>query len=238
MREETERPHLAAYAHWEYFVDVNLTEQQFQRSIRAALPDLATTDDEIDAFRDDIQWLLGRAVGQREWEQYRTTRDRLASRLDELHQSLAIAAEILASTGKKQTKIDSDVLAFVVKAGATEATPDARSIFDELVACRNAVEPALRRVACARSELKEISGAGRPPLFWYEPVVEGALLLAKRFSVPLTTAGDRTDDQHATPFTRLVHALEEFLPVKMRCGQLSACAKRIERSSSYTKARK
>ena len=54
----------------------------------------------------------------------------------------------------------------------------------------------LKDVRNAKAAMTGLNGAGRPPLLWYEPIVESALVVATKLNVPLTTQGDRSDKQH------------------------------------------
>jgi len=234
MTDGHKKPHLAVYADWHHFADVEIPEAEFVAVVRNALPGCVSSDDEIEAARDDVQWLFGKAHGQFNWSEFRTPRSVLLTRIDRLEFGLATAFEILASSGHKRTKEDSDLLSFISKAGPQTADENT-SINQEIATCRDAISALLVRTRNAKSRLEKISGAGNPPLLWYEPIVEASILLATKLEIPLTTAGDRARNPHETPFTWLTLRLEEFLPEQMKSDQLSGCARRIERSATWAR---
>jgi hypothetical protein len=71
---------------------------------------------------------------------------------------------------------------------------------------------------------------GPAPRTWYPSLVCDLAKIAEGIGVKVTTAGNRTDDPHATPFTRFVFAVERLLPRKEQSPSLAACAKRIDRA--------
>jgi hypothetical protein len=74
-------------------------------------------------------------------------------------------------------------------------------------------------------------GKGPAPRSWYSRFARDLAEIADEIGIELTIGGGgRTDDAHATPFTRFVFAVERFLPRKAQSNSLTACAKRIERA--------
>jgi hypothetical protein len=71
---------------------------------------------------------------------------------------------------------------------------------------------------------------GPAPRTWYADFVRGLAKIAEGIGIKVTTAGDRTDDPHATPFTRFVFAVEKLLPREEQSPSLVACARRIDRA--------
>lgn len=234
MKEEQQKPHLAVYADRQHFADVDMPEAKFVATVRDALPECACSDDEIANVLDDVQLLFGKARGQWSWSEFRTPRSVLLARMDQLEFGLVTAFDILASSGHNRTKEDSDLLSFNSKAGSQSAAESA-CINQEVATCRDAMSALLVRTRHAKSQLRNMNGAGKPPLLWYEPVVEASILVARKLEIPLTTAGDRAGNPHETPFTLLTLGLEGFLPEEMRSERLSGCAKRIERSATWAR---
>jgi hypothetical protein len=75
------------------------------------------------------------------------------------------------------------------------------------------------------------SGRGPAPRAWYFGFLRDLAGIAHRLDVELTIGGGgRSDDAHATPFTRFVFAVEKLLPRKAQSNSLTACAKQIERA--------
>jgi hypothetical protein len=79
------------------------------------------------------------------------------------------------------------------------------------------------------------SGRGEPPKgpaprAWYSGFIRDLSEIANEFGTEVTTAGERTDDPYATPFTRFVLAVEKLLPSPQPSVSLAACAKRIDRA--------
>ena len=54
--------------------------------------------------------------------------------------------------------------------------------------------------------------------------------VADLIGIKVSTAGDRSEDPYATPFTVLVFQAERVLPEEAWSPNLAACAKRIESS--------
>jgi hypothetical protein len=71
---------------------------------------------------------------------------------------------------------------------------------------------------------------GPAPRTGYAGFVGDLAKIAEGIGIKVTTAGNRTDDPHATPFTRFVFAVERLLPRKEQSPSLAACAKRIDRA--------
>ena len=74
-------------------------------------------------------------------------------------------------------------------------------------------------------------GKGPAPRSWYSRFARDLAEIADEIGIELTIGGGgRTDDAHATPFTRFVFAVEKLLPRKAQSNSLTACAKQIERA--------
>ena len=228
----------ATYDDLNHFADVDMPSDQFAQAVRAAVPGRTWNDDELDAVRDDVQWLFGKAVGQFNWSEYRTSRKTMIARLKLLQNSLGTAAEILQSSVHSRTTVDTDVLRFIADVGISRANDNPKIIFEEMAACHAAVEAMLNQTIYAQGELAIIKGAGKPSLLWYEPIVAAATLLANHLQIPLITGGNRSYNKHETLFTRLTFGLERFLPPEMQSANFAACAKRVERSASWVKTKK
>ena len=71
---------------------------------------------------------------------------------------------------------------------------------------------------------------GPAPRTWYADFVRDLAKIAEGIGIKVTTAGNRTDDPHATPFTRFAFAAEKLLPLEEQSPSLAACAKRIDRA--------
>jgi hypothetical protein len=69
---------------------------------------------------------------------------------------------------------------------------------------------------------------GRRALEWYAGFAEVVVRAGRALGIAITTAGDRGDDPHATPFTVLAYALEKSLPKGARSKSLAACNKRLQ----------
>jgi hypothetical protein len=70
---------------------------------------------------------------------------------------------------------------------------------------------------------------GPAPRAWYSDFVRYCAKIAQGCGVDVTTQGDRTNDPHATPFTRFVFGVERLLPREDQSASLAACARRIDR---------
>jgi hypothetical protein len=99
---------------------------------------------------------------------------------------------------------------------------------DALVAL-NKLERILSRIPAAFSG-RQKPRKGPVPRAWYSGFVRDLAEIAEEIGIGVTTGGDRSDDPHATPFTRLVFAVEKLLPLDARSPSLEACAKRIDRA--------
>jgi hypothetical protein len=71
---------------------------------------------------------------------------------------------------------------------------------------------------------------GPAPRAWYSGFVRDLAKIAEGIGIKVTTAGDRSGDPHATPFTRFAFAAEKLLPLEEQSPSLAACAKRIDRA--------
>jgi hypothetical protein len=93
----------------------------------------------------------------------------------------------------------------------------------------NELEQTLRRLPAAFSG-RQKPRKGPAPRVWYSGFVRDLAEIAEGLGFEVTTDGDRSDDPHATPFARLVFAVEKLLPHGERSKTLLACAKRIDRA--------
>jgi hypothetical protein len=92
------------------------------------------------------------------------------------------------------------------------------------------LERALARVPAAFSGQQK-PGKGPAPRNWYSRFVRDLAGIADGLGIELTIGGGgRTDDEHATVFTRFVFAVERLLPRTEQSASLTACAKQIERA--------
>jgi hypothetical protein len=93
----------------------------------------------------------------------------------------------------------------------------------------SSVERDLSRIPAVFSgrQKRRMGRATRP---WYSGFIRDLAEIAEGFGIAVTTGGDRSDDPHATPFTRFVFAVEKLLPSGESSKTLSACAKRIDRA--------
>jgi hypothetical protein len=94
----------------------------------------------------------------------------------------------------------------------------------------NEVHWGLARVPAAFSGQQK-PGKGPAPRGWYSRFARDLAEIASDLGIELTIGGGgRTDDPHATPFTRFVFAVERLLPRKAQSNSLTACAKQLERA--------
>jgi hypothetical protein len=94
----------------------------------------------------------------------------------------------------------------------------------------NELQSVLDRAPAAFSG-RQKPAKGPAPRGWYFGFVRNLAGIAHRLGIELTIGGGgRTDDTHATPFTRFVFAVEKLLPRKAQSNSLTACAKHIERA--------
>jgi hypothetical protein len=98
-----------------------------------------------------------------------------------------------------------------------------------ILAAVDRLERSLSRVPPAFS-VQQRPRKGPAPRAWYSGFVRDLAKIANRLGIKVTTAGDRTDDPYATPFTRFAFAVEKLLPRKGQSSSLTACAKQIERT--------
>jgi hypothetical protein len=73
---------------------------------------------------------------------------------------------------------------------------------------------------------------GRREGAWYDILVDLMIEVAEVLGIKVSTAGDRSENPYATPFTVLTFAIEKALDKEARSPSLAACAKRIDRSLS------
>jgi hypothetical protein len=93
----------------------------------------------------------------------------------------------------------------------------------------NKLERILSRIPAAFSGQQK-PRKGPAPRAWYSGFVRDLELIADEIGIEVTTAGDRSKNPHATPFTRFVFAVEKRLPFDVKPASLMACAKRIDRA--------
>jgi hypothetical protein len=215
----------------EGFAEVELTSDDFRAILYDVLPDHEWPAGILDAAVDEISDHLARAVGQFGWSSFNTKRQHLRERLGLLRESLKTAGDILGSAGHIRDKTDVDLLGLITNV-AVDANPGLTpsAIRRRYVDAHESITWILAQVEAAGLVLESVSADGPARAVWYDPIVEGAIIVAQSLSIPLTIGGDRDRNPYDTPFVRLIMGLESLLPSEMQSPSMAACAKRIERS--------
>ena len=170
----------------------------------------------IDQFRDQLEatveiiWAIHRATGH-----YRVADEAFR----ELRRSTQRAKTALRAMEESSTAPEMANFIGLLKLD---------EVSDALVAV-NKLERTLSRLPAAFSG-RQKPRKGPAPRAWYSGFVRDLAEIAEGLGIDVTTGGDRSDDPHATPFTRFVFAVEKLLPHGERSKTLSACAKRIDRA--------
>ena len=233
MSSDSKSTHLAELTYGNHYQQYELSRDRFLEMARQSAPECPLSDNDLDDLRDSIEMHVGLAVGRFKWSAYKSSREAIINRLYGFERALTEVAEVLSSLGGKRTKLDLDVLSLMSLLRPAVAADDSTTFRQDASACRKAVKVVLKDIRNAKAAMTGLNGAGKPPQLWYEPIVESVLIIATKLNVPLTTQGDRSDNQHETAFTRLARDFEQLLPKGMRSPSLAACAKRIERSKAW-----
>jgi hypothetical protein len=187
----------------------------------------------------DVLWGLRRAAGRFGGEKYPIEKPAVASRLKKLQASAEHASFALQAMDEGlQDFHDVAVLRLVEEAmRRRDPTLSAAELDSQIVVMRQAVGTLYSASEDAQAILREMAGkVGQRGLTWYETFFEVLLETAAALQIPLTTAGDRSRDPHATPLTVLAHELERSLPQEARAPTFAACAKRVQEALKARRA--
>ena len=127
--------------------------------------------------------------------------------------------------------VDTEVVTLLIHAVALAHAgqhPRPREQLETILKMIEGLENYCERAMVLLSELPAKSG--RPALEWYDGLVRLMMRVAELIGIKVSTAGDRSDDPSATPFTVLVFEAERVLPEEAWSKTLAACARRIDRS--------
>jgi hypothetical protein len=188
---------------------------------------------------EEILWGLRRAAGRFRQEKYPIERPAVARRLKKLrayaeYGALALQAMDLGFQDEHDLAVIR-LLRDAIRAHHPALSPE--EVDRQLELIREALAALYIWSEDAEAILRQMgSKKGRRGLSWYDAFFEVLLKAAHGLGIPLTTAGDRSRDPHATPLTVLAHELERSLPNEARAKTFAACAKRVqERLSKRTR---
>jgi hypothetical protein len=174
---------------------------------------------------------LRRTAGRFQQEKYPVEKAAVASRLNKLRASAQHAALALRAMDEGlQDAHDMAALQLVEEAmKRRDPTLSALELESQIVVIRQAVGTLYFSSKDAQAILQGMkSKKGQRGLTWYQSFCEVFLKAAAALQIPLTTAGDRSRNPHATPLTVLAYELERSLPKEARARTLAACAKRVQ----------
>jgi hypothetical protein len=189
---------------------------------------LTPQQDAFELFQDRIRFVAGSF-----WDGYEPVRrERVLKRLRELTGHVhGAAAGLTALRAGLQHQEDVEVVRLLVHAinlAHAGQHPRPREALETSLKALEGLEAYCVRALLLLEQLP--AKRGQPRHSWYDEHVRLMVQVAERLGVLVTTAGDRTDDPYATPFTVLTFQAERVLPEEAWSATLAACAKRIDRS--------
>jgi hypothetical protein len=192
-----------------------VTEIQAEAVLAEILPSLRNRPP-IDQFREQLDaavetvWAIHRAtthyrIANEAFRQLRQSAERVKTALQAMEES-AVAPEMANFVGLLK--------------------------LDEMRAALAAVDRLERDLSRLPEVLSGQQKARKGPTAraWYSGFIRDVAKIAEGIGIDVTTGGDRSENPHATPFTRFVFAVEKLLPDGERSQTLAACAKRIDRA--------
>jgi hypothetical protein len=189
---------------------------------------LAASKETYELFQDRIRFVAGRFWDELGAVDRKAVLDRVTKLRNNIRSSIV---KLLPLRGGLHEAADMEVVSLLLRAPDPAHAGQYERSREELEANLRALEDVEARCEGALALLAELPAQrGQPRLRWYDELVDLMMQVAELIGVKVTTAGDRSEDPYATPFTVLVFEAERVLPEGAWSPNLAACAKRIESS--------
>jgi hypothetical protein len=209
-------------------------EAQFQRIItninKQFRLNLVASKETYEPFHDRIRIVSGHFWLELEPVNRKTVLERL-NRLTKNIRSVKAQLSPLRGGFQEWAEADTEVVNLLVHAvdlAHAGQHPRPREQLQISLKVIDGLEDTCERALVLLSELP--ARRGQPRLGWYDELVSLMLRVADFIGIKVSTAGDRSEDPYATPFTVLVFEAERVLQEEAWSPNLAACAKRIDRS--------
>lgn len=179
-------------------------------------------------FKDRIRFVAGRFQDHAEAVDRRSVEDRLKKLTGNVQTIIASLSPVRSGIHDGR---DCELISYleqVIAFGHECDVAAARLHIETLLKVAEGLEVHCERGLVLLSQIP--SKKGQRGNSWYDDFVELMSELAGELGMKVSTAGDRSEDPSATPFTMMVFALEKVLPEGAQSNTLAACAKRIQRS--------
>jgi hypothetical protein len=207
-------------------------EEQF-RSILANVNaefgmEIRTSKETFELFQDQIRVVAGRFWDESQAIDRKTVLDRLTNLTQHVK---FVKSKLFPLRPGLQDQADTEVISLLIRAvdlGHGGTHPEPREQLEISLKVIEGLEETCERALVLLSHLP--AKRGQPALGWYDELVSLMSRMAELLGIKISTAGDRTDDPYATPFTVLVFGAEQVLPEEARSESLAGCARRIDRS--------
>jgi hypothetical protein len=195
--------------------------------------ELAPSAEAFELFRDEIRFVAGRF-----WDHLDAVdRETVLERLTKLTEHVkSIKAQLLPLREGLHETVDTEVVTFLIRAidlAHAGQHPRPRDQLEITLKVIEGLENYCERALVLLSDLP--AKRGQPALTWYDELVHLMTQVAELLGIKISTAGDRSEDPYATPFTVLVFKAERVLPEAAWSPNLATCAKRIETSQKRLK---
>jgi hypothetical protein len=185
-------------------------------------------------FRDQIRVVAGRFWDERDAAERKIVLERLGKFTDDV---ISIKTQLFPLREGLHEVADTEVVGLLIRAinlAHAAKHPRPREELEIILKLMEDLEQYCWRALLIMEE--HPAKKGQRGLRWYTEHVKLMMQVAHLLDVKVSTAGDRIEDDHATPFTVLVFEAERVLPEEAWSDSLAACAKRIERSLSRLRA--
>lgn len=191
---------------------------------------LVASEEAFELFRDRIRIVSGHFWHELEPVNRKSVLDRL-HRLTKNTRSVKAQLSPLRDGIQESAEADTEVvnlLVHAVRLAHAGQHPRPREQLEISLKVIDVLEDTCERALVLLSELP--ARRGQPRLAWYDELVSLMLRVADLIGIKVSTAGDRSEDPYATPFTVLVFEAERVLQEEAWSPNLAACARRIDRS--------
>jgi hypothetical protein len=200
---------------------INIVNEEFASELEAS-------KEAFEIFQDRIRVVAGRFWDESQAVDRKTVLDRLTKLTDRLKFVKAKLAPLQAGL---QDQVDTEVVSLLIHAvnvGHGGRHPHPREQLVTSLKVIEGLEETCERALVLLADLP--AKRGQPALGWYDEFVSVMTQVAELLGMKVTTAGNRDEDAHSTPFTTLVFEAEQVLPEDAWSTNLANCAKRIETS--------
>ena len=190
--------------------------------------ELDASKEALELFQDRIRVVAGRFWDESQAVDRKTVLDRLTKLTERVK---FVRAKLSPLRAGLQEQADVEVVSLLIRAvdlGHGGQHPRPREQLETSLKVIEALEETCERALVLLSDLP--ARRGQPALGWYDQLVSLIAQVAELLGIKVSTAGDRSEDPYATPFTVLVFEAERVLPEEAWSPSQAACAKRIETS--------